>query len=213
MIQKRYCEIESLLFGKVELKPSHLAPIENLSLNELLREIEEAKENASIAPSNPTGDATSLKEEPTLDKGDASVAGSSSIAEDVKSLKEEPTLDKEDANIATSNSLEDITSSEDKLEVMFAYLHALSSFLYCFECETLLLYPIHFFLKNIILLQSVLFKSEIIVNPELIAQTIAEGVRSRQTSPFNSQPSYDIEDVDTDDDVCISLIVNLIVCT
>jgi len=59
-----------------------------------------------------------------------------------------------------------------------------------------------------LLLQSELFQSDIIVNPELIAETIAEGVRSRGATPLNSQPSYDLDDFEDDDDVCIAIFVN-----
>ena len=43
------------------------------------------------------------------------------------------------------------------------------------------------------------------MNPDLIAETIAEGVKSREPTPFNSQPSYDMYD-NLDDEVCVLLL-------
>jgi len=114
MISKRYLEIESLLFGKVDLKPSDLTPIENTTLTELMKQIEEAndsslgKGNSSIAGSSISGDVTSLEDDSSLSRGDASSVG------DIASLREDSSVEKGDAI-----SVVDITSPQEEVEVRF----------------------------------------------------------------------------------------------
>ena len=81
MINKRYLEIESLLFGKVDLNTSDITPIENTTLTELMKQIDEAndsspsKGHSSIAGSSKAGDVTSSDENSYLGKGNANSAG------------------------------------------------------------------------------------------------------------------------------------------